>query len=111
MFEPYIKSGKRALQLLRDYRILAQRVKDVVRKGHPHAHVYVFGSVLEGRVTASSDIDILIVCDGLTDEQATRLKVEVLRRIGRSTPVELHIASKKEFEGWYRRFIGKIEEV
>ena len=39
------------------------------------------------------------------------MKSEIYRSLGYDLPIELHIASEKEFQGWYRRFIGTFEEI
>jgi len=38
-----------------------------------------------------------------------KVKALIYERI--DVPIELHIASREEFEGWYRRFIEVLEEV
>ena len=95
---------------LKDYRKIAEKVKEIIREKHENARVLVFGSVVEGKITALSDIDILVICD-LNREKAAELKAEIIKRIGYSVPVELHIATGEEFEKWYRKFIQKFEEV
>ena len=95
---------------MKNYRDIARKVKKIVRERCGDARILVFGSVVEGKVTALSDIDILVICD-LDRDERVRLKSEIYRRLGYDLPVELHIASEKEFQGWYRRFIGKFEEV
>jgi len=100
----------RVLSHLKNYRDIARKVKKIVRERCGDARILVFGSVVEGKVTALSDIDILVICD-LDRDERVRLKSEIYRRLGYDLPVELHIASEKEFQGWYRRFIGKFEEV
>ena len=70
----------------------------------------VFGSVVEGKAMALSDIDILVICD-LDRDERVRLKSEIYRRFGYDLPIELHIASEEEFQSWYKRFIGRFEEV
>jgi len=111
MFEHYLKSGKEALQYLSKYREVAKRVKEVVGTDFKDAKVYVFGSTLKGRFTGASDIDLLIVCEGIDRDEAERLKVKVLRSLGYSVPLQIHIATTKEFKEWYLRFVEEIEEV
>ena len=50
-----------SLEILRNYREVALKVKEIVRKFDPEARVFVFGSVVKGKITAASDIDILII--------------------------------------------------
>ncbi len=108
-FEGYIESGKKTLKQLEDFREVARKVKSIAEAEWKHCRVYVFGSVLDGRYTASSDIDILIVVDGVDREEAVRVKAMILRGI--DAPIELHVASTEEFVGWYKRFIDKLEEI
>ena len=110
IFDQYIESGREVLTHLKNYRKIAEKVKEIVKEKYDDARVLVFGSVIEGRFTALSDIDILIICD-INREEAAELKAEIIRRLGYSTPIELHIATREEFERWYRRFIGRFEEI
>ncbi|RSN74575.1 nucleotidyltransferase domain-containing protein [Candidatus Methanodesulfokora washburnensis] len=109
MFDLYIELGERILEDLGKYRIIAAKVKDIVLRHHKNARVYVFGSVLSGKITASSDIDILVVAE-LTNEEKEKLKADILREIGFS-PVEIHVATEEELKRWYLKFIDRIEEV
>lgn len=97
------------MEQLGDYRAVASQVKELVQARWPQARLYVFGSVVEGRYTAASDIDLLVVVDGVGREEAYRLKADVARTL--DAPVELHIATRQELECWYKRFIGRLEEV
>jgi len=108
-FELYIRSGKKALEQLGNYREISIEVKKVVTESWKDARVYVFGSVVEGRYTAGSDIDILVVVDGVDREEAFKMKAKIYKKI--NAPLEIHIASSAEFENWYSRFIDKLEEV
>ena len=111
MFEHYLKSGKEALEYLSKYREVAKRVKEVVKTDYKDAKVYVFGSTIKGRFTAASDIDILIVCDEINKDGAEHLKVKVLRSLGYSVPLQIHLATTRELKEWYLKFVEEIEEV
>jgi hypothetical protein len=108
-YEVYIKHGKRALEHLANYREVSRKVKEIVQESWGDSRVYVFGSVIEGRITAGSDIDILVVADGVTRDDANRMKARVAKET--DAPVQLHVASIKEYENWYRRFAGRLEPV
>jgi len=95
------------LEELRNYMEIAREVKGIVRSIDPHARVYVFGSVVRGHFTAASDIDILVVTERV--EEGYRMMVEVYKSV--DAPVELHVASPRQFESWYRRFIDERELV
>ena len=109
-FDGYIESGAEALEHLKNYRKIAEKIKEMARRRCGSARVMVFGSVVEGRITALSDIDVLIICD-LDEEERVKLKAEIRRELGYDVPVELHIASEEEFRRWYRRFLDTFEEV
>ena len=111
MFKQYVDSGRERLESLREYREMAKKIKEIVTKKYEGAKVYVFGSVIKGEFTAASDVDILIVCDDIDREKASELKADILRSIGLHAPVELHIATTREFKEWYLKFIGGVEEI
>jgi len=108
-FESYIESGRKTLEQLNNYMEIATRAKGIIEGFWKDAEIYVFGSVLEGKHTAMSDIDILIVVDGVSREEAYKVKATVYKDI--DAPIELHVASSEEFERWYKRFIDRLEEV
>jgi len=93
----------RVLEYLRNYREVAEKVRDVIRSIDPEAKVYVFGSVVEGRYTALSDIDILVITNNINK------KYEIMAKVYSSieAPIELHITTEELFKRWYRRFIDE----
>lgn len=106
-FEQFIESGKRALESIKDWKKVALKVKEIVHLKYPDARIYVFGSSIEGNFTAMSDIDILVVQDGI--EKDYDLKSEIFRKV--DAPLELHFVNEAEFKNWYLKFIKKFEEV
>lgn len=48
------------------WRELARRAASLIRKRYPDARVYVYGSVVEGRYTAASDLDLLVLTQNAT---------------------------------------------
>lgn len=95
---------------MKRYDEIALAIKSMVKKKLKNARVYVFCSVLKGEITASSDIDVLIV-GNISKEEAVKLKVEILKHIGLDVPVQIHVASEEEFKNWYARFIDRMKEV
>ena len=93
------------LKFLKDYTQTARRVKEIVKEIDPKVRVYVFGSVVKGRYTASSDIDILVVTERI--EKKYDMMVKVYKTI--KGPVELHVTTPEMFESWYMRFIEPDE--
>ena len=64
--------------------------------------VVVFGSVVKGGFTASSDIDLLIVSDGIPVGAVRRAElkksIEELAGLPAIHPVEIHLATRREVE-------------
>ena len=92
---------------LRNYMKVVREVRDIVRKIDPDARVYVFGSVVRGKFTASSDIDVMVVTERI------ERKYEMMVRVYKATeaPIELHVVTPEGFL-WYKKFSGdEIVEV
>lgn len=106
-FDIYIESGLRALKAMEDYVRVAERVKSIALRYAPDAKVYVFGSVVDGRFAASSDIDILIVTS-LGEEEAYRMKARIYEEV--DAPIQLHVVHPTKLQ-WYARFVDKLVEV
>ena len=109
-YEVYVKEARRAKQYLDNYLEVAKEVKRVVVKLLPEADVYVFGSVVEGKATPASDIDILVVAPETTLEERAVIRAEVVKKLD-NPPVELHFATPREYENWYRRFVKKMVKI
>lgn len=78
-------------------------MKKLVLKVWPNAKVYLFGSSVKGKYTASSDIDILIVVDNASYEEASKFKAQIYMEL--DYPLEIHVATPKQFTNRYIRFI------
>lgn len=102
MSKPY---EMRIIDFLRNFREVAKLVKDIVKRIDPGAEVYVFGSVVTGKYTAASDIDMLVIINDISKKY--EIIVEVYRNI--EAPIELHVITRQQFERWYRRFINEDE--
>lgn len=108
-FELYLKFGGKAIESLRDYKVVAEKVKVLAEEILGDVQVYVFGSVVEGKVTASSDIDVLVIVKEMDDEKIYRFKSLVYSSL--DAPLEVHVTSSEKFKSWYKRFVSKLEEV
>lgn len=107
-FELYIEEGKRALEAMSNYVEIARRIKELASELVGNARVYVFGSVVKGRYTAASDIDILIITNS-RKEVIDALKARIYSEI--DAPIQVHIVTQEQYERWYRRFINNAVEV
>lgn len=96
----------RMREYLKDYMKVAKGVKEIIHEIDPDARIYVFGSIVKGRYTAVSDIDILVITERI--EQRFRMKVEVYKRV--EAPIELHVTTSEKFDRWYKRFV-KVDEI
>ncbi len=94
-----------SLSRIGKYLDLARQVKEIVQGFDPQAEVYLFGSPVKEKKTASFFIDILVVTQRL--EHKYDMMVAVYQRL--DAPIELHVTDRKMFERWYLRFIGPGE--
>ncbi len=109
-FDILIDNANKRLRYLKDYRSIAKAIKDRACSYFNDSRVIVFGSVVKGKVTASSDIDILIIVNKRDYNRELRFRASIIKDMF-DIPIELHFASKDEFKGWYARFIDKYEEI
>jgi len=79
--------------------LVAEAVKEVLGG----AEVYVFGSAAEGRLTASSDIDIAVVVDEVPKSAFERagIVLEIIERAERrglpsGYPLEIHLMTRRD---------------
>ncbi len=95
-----------------NYREYAEIIKEVAKKLLGEVRVIVFGSVVEGKHTPASDIDVLICSKNMPNskEERSRIVAEILRKVGINSPFEIHMADEGEFE-WYMRFVKVFEEI
>ena len=94
------------LNYLKNYREVCNEVYKIVKNIDINARIFVFGSVLTGNITVSSDIDILVLENNKNLKDGIYIKV--LKYI--DAPVELHIVDDNGFR-WYKRFSDNIEEI
>ncbi|OYT25905.1 MAG: DNA polymerase subunit beta [Thermofilum sp. ex4484_82] len=93
-------------------RFYIEKVKAIARKHDKQARVMLFGSIIKGNMRPNSDIDVLLItrlAENVDDR--IKLRVEISREIGDSTPFEIHIITPREYENWYKRFIDKYLEL
>ena len=89
-----------------------KKIKSIIKRHDPNARVILFGSYIKGELRLDSDIDVLIVTDlGRDVNRRIKLRIEIAREIGDSTPFEIHIISHDEYVNWYKKFIDKYIEI
>ena len=105
---------KKAKEYFENFIYYAEKIKKAAIEVLGDAEVLVFGSVVEGKATMASDIDLMIVSNQrprLITERAKKI-VEILKKaeIDLFAPFEIHLINEREFE-WYRKFIKKFLKV
>lgn len=99
------KYEERITEYLKNYMQIALKVKEIIKKIDQDAKIYVFGSVVRGKYTASSDIDILVITNNI--DKKYQMKVSAYKEIEAS--IEIHVTTPEKFDKWYKRFIGPTE--
>uniref|UniRef100_A0A7J3KF60 Nucleotidyltransferase domain-containing protein n=1 Tax=Staphylothermus marinus TaxID=2280 RepID=A0A7J3KF60_STAMA len=101
-----VKLAKHRAEVFRNLehylKIIVEAIKDLDGK----AEVYLFGSVVEGTYTLSSDIDVLVVTDKPPEEVLVKLWES-----GVKDPFEIHVVKKEMLDLYKRRSkLVKAEE-
>jgi len=101
-----VKLAKHRAEVFRNLehylKIIVEAIKDLDEK----AEVYLFGSVVEGTYTLSSDIDVLVVTDKPPEEVLVKLWES-----GVKDPFEIHVVKKEMLDLYKRRSkLVKAEE-
>lgn len=91
----------------KNYLHYARKIKKVAQELLPKAKVIVFGSIVRGEYGPNSDIDILIVSDNLDKnwEKRREIRTKIKSQLPFLAPFQIHLATKKEFQNWYKKFI------
>jgi len=91
-------------------KIINKNIKLVIKE----AHVYLFGSIIEGNLVAASDIDILIIAD-IPKKHLKRAeiiaKIEEKSGLPLSHPFEFQLMTQKEFDTWNEIYKIKFEDI
>jgi len=92
-----------------NYQFWAKKIKKEAKKVLGKVRVLVFGSIVRGKWTPQSDIDILIISENLPQNQEERSKIrtKIKSAIDPFSPFQIHLATPKEYKNWYQRFIKK----
>jgi predicted nucleotidyltransferase len=92
-----------------NWRTIAQRVKEVAITLGKVDKVIVFGSVVKGGVTGSSDLDIAVIYDEkLSSKEKIRRTLEILDKVDEEVELDIHISKE---EGYFLKLIEEYVEV
>ncbi len=111
----YVRKRVKRAEMVKRWREYVRRIADSAREVLGDVEVYVFGSAVEGKLTASSDVDLLIVCERAPEdfEEYEDLKEKVLKGAGVSTraPFQLHIVDKEGAKFYLENLRVTVERV
>ena len=100
--------GEERKKFFINYKKYSSEIKNKAKQLLGEVKVLVFGSVIKNSYNiVNSDIDILIISDRLPEksEERSRIKVEIKSVLPPFNPFQIHLATKKEYENWYKNFI------
>ncbi|MDI6591329.1 MAG: nucleotidyltransferase domain-containing protein [Patescibacteria group bacterium] len=69
--------------------------------------VLVFGSIVKGKFSPQSDIDVLIISENLPENQTKRdeIRTKIKGAIDPFSPFQIYLATPKEYQNWYQKFL------
>lgn len=107
-FDIYIEEAKKIEEIYGNLDNILRELKVLIKKYLSDSKIYLFGSVVRGKYTMSSDIDILVITEQKERVDLDRLKALIKKKFI-DIPFQLHIVSNKEYEKWYKKFIPNTE--
>ncbi len=109
LVDELIERKKKNEKYYKNYKEYAAKIKELAGKSLKNPRVLVFGSVINGNwIPNKSDIDVLIISEDVTKSASWQndQKLKILREIADlSAPFELHFATPKVYESWFKNFI------
>jgi hypothetical protein len=108
--ERYYRSRHVKFRQLLGWRDHIANLSDAVKKVLPDAEVYLFGSALEGELTANSDVDVLIVSERASGPQRHKLATMIENELKMPLLFEIHLTTRDRLE-WYRKHAKKLTSV
>lgn len=67
--------------------------------------VFLFGSVVKGNFTLSSDIDVLVVIPSIKPRQEAKIITQLKDNFEFASPFHIIICNKSQYENWFRKYI------
>ncbi|MHA1679289.1 MAG: nucleotidyltransferase domain-containing protein [Promethearchaeota archaeon] len=114
MFSKYIKTLANWNKFFKNYKKYLKRLNKSSKKILKDAHLYLFGSILEGKLVGGSDIDILIIAD-VPKNHIKRAeiiaKIEEKASLPLSHPFEIHLITKEELEKWSKIYKLRYRDI
>lgn len=105
---------RRRQGVLKNARAYVRAIKEFcISNIDPECRVILFGSVARGDYRPDSDVDVLVITRRVKPgdpEDRARVSEAIYGFLGFRSPIELHVVTPEEYEGWYRHFIDVYEE-
>jgi hypothetical protein len=109
-----LETMKNHREMLKNYKKYLKKINISASKILNDSKLYLFGSILEGKVVGGSDIDILIIADVPKNHL---LRAEIIAKIEESAglplshPFEIHLLTLKEFNTWKEIYHFKFNDI
>jgi len=104
-----IEDGRKRYLMIKNYRKYLPAIKRACEEVFGQCELYVFGSVLTGRFTAGSDVDLLIKVKNapksLRERAEVEVRIEELAKLPYYHPFEFHIVD----EAGFRRYVELLK--
>lgn len=111
--ESYVDILVKRAEMVKNWRKYVNSIVEAAKAVLPGSKIYVFGSVIKGESTGGSDVDILIVSEGISGNNLERarikVKIEELSNLPLYHPFELHLINEEEGEWYFKRIKELIE--
>ena len=103
-----IDEGRKRYLMIKNYRKYLPAIKRACDEVFGECELYVFGSVLTGKFTAGSDVDLLIKVKeapkSLREKAEIEVKIEELANLPYYHPFEFHIVDENGFKRYVEVF-------
>lgn len=113
--EAMIERGRKRYLMIKNYRRYLPTIKRACEEVFGECELYVFGSVLSGKFTAGSDVDLLIkvqkVPKSLRERVELEARIEELAGLPDYHPFEFHIVDEEGFERYRELLNVRLERV
>lgn len=97
-----------------NYKFYCQNIKREAEDILKDVRVLIFGSIIKGAFTPTSDVDVLIISKTLPEDQEERDKIrtKIKSAVNPFSPFQIHLVSHKDYQTWYQKFIKEdFEEI
>lgn len=106
-----IETRREQEKYFKNYLDYSKIIKKEAKRLLGEVKVFVFGSILRPG-EPKRDIDILVISPRLKNtRQKSETRAKILKKIGISSPFEIHLITPEEYSGWYKYFIKEKAEI